>query len=158
MKGIRTLFTVESGCYSDHRVHAVFEDEQTAIAWQSAMNSDEDGWNRDAFIGSIVIIETGTKPKKETVWRMNTELWDNGTTDSRGADFISSYPTDSMYMPPPKRPAVRYVRAPVHKDLGGRLEVVGATREAVEKVTSERIAMWKAGAWAGKGHEEITIP
>ena len=62
---------------------------------------------------------------------------------------------DTLYERPTERPSVRYVRALVHGGKGGRIEVRGSNEAAVRKVYSERVAMWKAGAWAGPQHNEI---
>lgn len=155
MKGLREIFTVEAGCYSDHTVLGVFDDEATATAWCEAIKSNPDGWHTDAWVGRIALVEAGTKPVKVTRWTQYVELWDDGTVDTKGPWSNTDYPISSLFGLPPKRPKVRYVRAPVHNSKGGRLEVVGNSEKVVAKVVSERIAMWKAGAWGGKGHQEI---
>jgi hypothetical protein len=94
-------------------------------------------------------------PKLVTTYFQSSELSDSGEYQIGEVQTETDYPIASLWGTPPKRPKVRYVRAPCHNDKGGRLEVRGASKQAVLKVTSERIAMWKAGAWAGRGHQEI---
>jgi hypothetical protein len=155
MKGLREIFTVEAGCYSDHAVLGVFSDEATAAQWCEAIKTDPDGWHRDAWVGRILLVESGVKPTKVTRWMQHVELWDDGRTETKGPQSQTEYAIATLWGLPPKRPKVRYVRAPVHNDKGGRLEVVGDSERVVVKVVSERIAMWKSGAWAGRGHGEI---
>ena len=153
MKKNQELWTVESGCYSDHQVMAVFEDEATAEAWAEALRHESGGYNTDAYVGRLTLYRI--PPHLVTTWQMHVELWDDGRMQPKGPWSRTEYPLTCLYGPPPKRPRVRYVRAPCHKNLGGRLEVIGDSEMAVAKVASERIAMWKAGAWAGPGHDEI---
>lgn len=155
MSYIKRIFTVESGSYSDHAVLAVFDDEATAKAWRDALVTEDEGWHRDAWVGNIQLIPAGMKPFKVTTWQQHVELWDNGETETKGPWSRTEYPISMLSGEPPKRPKVRYVRAPMHNDKGGRLEVVGSTEKSVVKVVSERIAMWKAGSWAGPKHREV---
>lgn len=148
------LYTVESGSYSDHSILAVFDDKETAELWRSALAGDPESWHTDAYLGEIDLVPKGTRPRKVTTYRQHVELWDDGRTETVGVQSSSDYPIAGNGFPP-KRPRVRYVRAPCHHGLGGRLEVEGASEKAVLKTVSERIAMWKAGAWAGPGHSEI---
>jgi len=151
---IETMWTVESGEYSDHRVHAVFSDEKTAKAWCDALNKCNDYYFDSYRIGRLMSVPSGMKPEKVTTFNTSVELWDDGRTERRDYD-ITEYPIEMWDGMPPVRPAVRYVRAPCHQGQGGRLDVKGASRESVDKVVSEKLAMWRAGVWAGPKHKEI---
>lgn len=144
MDGVIQAYMVTSGEYSDYHVLGVFEDKATAEAWAGGCRVEE-----------ILFIKAGTPPKKVTEYWQHVELWDDGRVD-RNEMHSNTGLVISMYNGiPPSRPRVRYIRAPWHDGRGGRLEVRGDSAEAVAKVVSERIAMWKAGAWAGPNHREI---
>ena len=102
------------------------------------------------------LIPKGRGPYQETTWESQVTLWDDGRVEQDGEPSArTEFPIATLRGPAPKRPEVRYVRAPVHEGKGGRLEVRGPTLASVVKVVAERIAMWKAGAWAGPGHREL---
>lgn len=146
------LWTVETGSYSDHAVHAVFERKEDAKAWAAHLRAHKNGWDRDAYVGEMDLVPSGTAPFDVTTYSRAAGLWDDGRVEMHNMVIETS---PALYGPPPARPYVRYVRAPCHKGKGGRVEVRGASEESVNKVLSERIAAWKAGAWAGRGHSEI---
>ena len=154
---IKSIYAVSSGCYSDYGVHAVCEDKATADAWVSAMQADSGGYHTDARVERLDFIPAGVEPFRVTTWSQNVELWDDGRTETRGLWSRTELAAGMLLGIPPSRPRVRYVRAPCHKNLGGRLEVTGDSEEMVAKVVGERVAMWKAGAWAGPQHSEIVI-
>lgn len=155
---LRELWTVESGSYSDWRIHAVFENEEDAETWAAAIRGEEGGWHSDASVGRLTLVPAGVKPRRITTWEMEAELWDDGRVLNERVHSYTEYPITALHGPPPKRPCVRYVRAPIHGGYGGRIEVRGATEKSVRKVFSERVAMWKAGSWAGPGHAELVEP
>ena len=156
MKGFKKIWVVEQGSYSDYRVLAVFEDEATARAWANAINADGGRYGEEAEVSEMDLVTKGTKPEKVTTYRVYATLWDDGTVeDADNLRSDSDFPITALYGVPPKRPRVRYVRAPCYNNRGGRLEVIGSSAQSVMKVVSDRIAMWKAGAWAGPEHKEI---
>lgn len=144
MKGIRKIWAISSGSYSDYTVHAVTEDKATAEMWMKALRAEEDGCNGDATVEEILLVESGVAPFKATSWNLSVDLWDDGREDELCVRGTSTYPIAMWGDPPPPRPRVRKVRAPIHRDKGGRLEVFGATEKAVRKVGNEQILMWRA--------------
>ena len=152
---MRELFAISSGEDSDYSVRAVCEDEATAKAWADAIAAVKDGWHQDARVERMIFIPAGTAPYQVTEYSQNVELRDDGSIETRGIITKTDYPITALYGQPPYRPHVRYVRAPCHNNIGGRLEVRGSTEQSVAKVVGEKIAMWKAGAWGGPGHDEI---
>lgn len=150
----KQIFVVSDGEYSDYTVLAAFDSEETAERWAQALRNDSDGWHNSARVESLTLIDSAEPIEKRTTYRQNVELWDDGTTDTKGVFANSHFPV-GYFGPPPVRPIVRYVRAPCHKNKGGRLEVTANSEAAVRKVVGERMAMWKAGAFGGPGVNEI---
>lgn len=147
------MWMISTGEYSDYRICAVCADKSTAENWAAAMNGES---KYDTYrVETVGLIDSGEPPSKVTHWRVNVELRDDGQVEQRGPFSNTNWKWASYDGLPPTRPHVRYVRAPCHNNMGGRLEVWGDDEQKVLKVMSERIAMWKAGAWAGPGHSEI---
>lgn len=146
----KVIYAVTSGCYSDYRVLAVFTDKSTAERWAKALASESDSW-----VEEFDLVQRGIAPFRVTTWQQNAELYDDGRVDIGELRSSDEWAINTLYGIPPIRPQVRYVRALCHDNRGGRLEVRGAVRRAVLKVVSERIAMWKAGTWAGPKHDEL---
>jgi hypothetical protein len=149
----KVAFAVSSGSYSDYSVHAVCEDEATAERWAEALRSDSEGWHSDAVVEELPLIAAGTKPAKQTTVHLSQTLWDDGHEEERHVSETSEYPIVSLYGPPPRRPSVRFVRAPIHKNRGGRLEIRGRTESAVLKVYGDEIRMWRANPVAYRREE-----
>ncbi len=152
---MKTLYVVSSGEYSDYRVLAAFESEGHANDWRDAIRADEDGWNRDAFVEQLELVPNSMKPAKRTLFVKSAELLDTGEVEEREISETSDWFFGHRAGGMSDRPSVRYVRAPCHKDQGGRLEIEGFNRDAVLKVFSERLAKWRAGAFGGPTVKEI---
>lgn len=152
---LRQLWTVESGSYSDWRIHAVFETKADAKAWAAHLRGMPDSWLSDADVGRLTLVPKGVAPFTETTYSLMAELWDDGRVGREWSNVRTESAIDHMGERPRPRPRVRYVRAPVHANKGGRIEVEGSDEQAVRKVYSERLAMWKAGAWGGPNHQEL---
>ena len=144
---MKKVWAVSSGSYSDYRVHAIFEDEATADAWAKAIaakDEDDYSWHSDADTQEFPFIATGTEPKKVLIVDLVQDLWDNGKEADARITERREYPIVALYGPPPPRPVVRFVRAPVHNNKGGRLEIRGKSKEAVLKVYGDEIRMWRS--------------
>lgn len=120
---------------------AVSESEDIAKAWADALRADEDGWHRDARVEELPLVDT--LPEKQHYVYLNQDLWNNGSEGQCRIHEEDKYPID-YDGPSPVRPSVRFVRAPVHKGAGGRLEIRGRDKQDVLKVYSEQLAMWRA--------------
>lgn len=156
---LKTIHIIEHGEYSDYSVDAAFEDEATANAWAKAMNAakGENGSCYDYEVRAFPLVPAGTKPFQVTTYQQTVELWDDGRINDRGILSTTDWAIGAYRGIPPRRPYVRYVRAPYQESAGGGgiLQVIGDNEKAVAKVTGEKIAMWKAGAWGGPGYPEI---
>lgn len=151
---MKALYGLSAGEYSDYHVMAMFEDEATAKAWEAAINADEEKRYMGARVESFMLVPAGMAPCKVTVHRYSVDLWDDGSIAAPRTWSSTGWAIEGGCTPP-IRPRVRYVRAPTHNGLGGRLEVEGDNEQTVAKVAGEKIAMWRAGAWGGPSRNEI---
>ncbi len=136
-------YAVVSGSYSDYTVHAIFTNRLAAL--EAAVQHGQDDTYSAADVEDIVLYED--VPEKETIYRMIQTIWDDGRVqDDLRQDSDTRLPWNTWYdAPRDGRPKVRYVRAPMHKDKGGRLEVFGRDEQAVKQAFSDRKAQILAG-------------
>lgn len=130
------MWTVESGGYSDHRVLCVCPTKKQAEALVEALNSNKSGWS-DAFIGSLPV---ATEVNFVTTYTMSCEVWDDGTTTETSESVRTELDIDMLWPDRARPVGWRWVRAPIHKSFGGRLEVFGTDHEAVRRTFSDRRA------------------
>jgi hypothetical protein len=133
---LKFMYCVSSGSYSDYRVLCVCDSQKRAKAVAAAMRADDDGYRQDAQTETIAFVDYD--PVKVDVYSLSVEVWDNGTTTTERDYTHSEWPFDAFV--PLVRVAWRWVRAPVHKNKGGRLDVHGTDQEAVRRVFSDRRA------------------
>lgn len=155
--GDRDIWAIASGEYSDYRILAVCESKRAAQAWVDALSKQDDedySGHSSARLECLTLLDPKAKPKKVTIYKRSADVWDNGTVTSE-REWSTTGWTITHYETIPVRPATRYVRAPCHNGVGGRIDVRGPTAKSVAKVFSEKLAMWKAGAWAGPSYPEI---
>jgi hypothetical protein len=153
---ITEMWAVASGEYSDYGIDAICGDRETAEAWAKAMNESADTCGSDHRVESIEFVPAGVEPFQVTHYTRHAELYDSGKLVEHDMRVDVEWAVGSYMGIPPSRPHVRFVRAPVYQDKGGRLEVRGASEEAVNKVFSERVAAWKAGGWITRDLREWT--
>lgn len=134
MSGV--VWTVEKGQYSDHRVLCVARTKPEAEAIAAAYNGDEDAWGK-AYVNSLPMVST---PERITVFGLECQVWDDGTVDATRESDRTEWDFDMLYPQHAKPATWRWVRAPVHKGKGGRLEVYGTDVERVRRVFSDRRA------------------
>jgi hypothetical protein len=136
---VNTVWGITTGEYSDYRVQALFATEDAAKR-AAALRDDHADISAFNFYSA-----DDSEPKLVQVYYHNVELWDDGTQGSDRAHSDTHWEYDgyeSRFMD--KRPYVRFVRAPMHHDKGGRLEVYGINEKACLKTVSDYIAQWKA--------------
>ena len=75
---VQQLWTVESGSYSDWRIHAVFESEADAEAWAANLRGLPNAWHSDASVGRIALVPRGVAPYSVTTYYLLATLWDDG--------------------------------------------------------------------------------
>lgn len=135
------VWAVVKGDYSDYRVMCVCPTKDRATLVAAAYNTadDEDGYRwGEARVESLLWLDR--EPKKIIVYTRTVTVWDDGTTSDQGERQRVEWEIDMLY-PEQVRPASwRWVRAPMHKDKGGRLDVAGTDKRRVGKVFSEKRA------------------
>lgn len=155
MERLKNIYAIAAGCYSDYRVLAVCDDSETAEQWAKALREDEGVWKSDARVETLPVIPKGDTPRKVVTYHRQIELSDNGNSGGEREWSNEDFIIDLLYGEPTVRPNVRYVRAPCHNNLGGRLEVRGADKTYVDKVFNDRLRMWKAGQYGGPNVPEV---
>ncbi len=132
---IRTMYAVSRGDYSDYGVLCLCESEQVANRIAKKVGSrafDE------SFVESFVVVDESVS--QDRVLRISQVLWDDGSEKSVREFIDEEWPWDSST----HSCRWRWVRAPSHKDKGGRLEVNGSDHERVRKVFTEKRTILKA--------------
>lgn len=141
---MKTCYAIVSGSYSDYSVLAVATDRPTAEAWAKAVRDNKESRRSDASVEEMMLLEPDEPVRTYHRVALYEEWWDDGTTTAYRLNETDELPIDMLYGIPPSRPSVRFVRAPMHANKGGRIEIYGRTRKAVLKVYSEQKAMWQA--------------
>jgi hypothetical protein len=134
----RTVWAITSGSYSDYRVLALFATKAAAEA-QMRRPSPPGSWTEPDDLAAFLLYEADDEPRQVTTYERQIEIWDDGTTSNPRESVRTEWEFDTMHGRPSKRPQVRFVRAPVHKGKGGRLEVRGSDKSAVDKAYSDQI-------------------
>lgn len=129
MKEDRVL-VISSGSYSDYRVHAVVRGTPSQAKALAKRASGE--WN-NYEIGELPVVDHDIK--QVSILFVQENIWDNQTTTDHSERIEIEWPFDAPYGTP--ECAKRFVRAPIHRGRGGRLEVHGTDHERVRKVFSD---------------------
>lgn len=145
------MWAVSSGSYSDYGVLFVCKSEEVAQAWADRLNREPkyDPYFVEEF--PVVTADTG----RVSELRLAVEIANDGTEMQRGnprtAERINTgFPWE---VGTTKKVEWRWVRAPMYRDKGGRLEVWGLDHERVRKVFSDRRA-WLMSDDAARMQEE----
>lgn len=134
------MWAVSSGSYSDYRVMAVCDSKQRAEKAASVLNSE--GGYGEAFAEEIRYLDHD--PKQYTIHSINENLWDNGTSSEHHESQRTEWEHDLMFPEHVRPVGWRWVRAPMHDNKGGRLEVYGTSLKRVQKVFSDKTAEIRA--------------
>jgi hypothetical protein len=137
------MYVVSSGSYSDYRVLCICDSKERAEQVAAALRADSDGWRSDAGVETLPLVTT--TPEKVITYDWQIEIWDDGTTTCERKNTRTEWPFDPLYGESITRVSWRWVRAPVHKNKGGRLEVKGTDRTRVAKVFTEKRAQLLSG-------------
>lgn len=128
-----TMWAISRGEYSDYRVLAVCASEAVAKEQLARMG----GIEYDAARLESIPLLTEVVDQVQ-VLRMSVTIWDDGTTSNDFTSMTETWPFDSWEPVVPV--SWRWVRAPMHKGIGGRLDVRGTDHERVRRVLSDRRA------------------
>lgn len=131
------VYVISSGEYSDYRVVCACPSKEDAEQLAARMNGGRSGDYYEYQVEELALLP-GDVQQVETL-RLSTTLWDDGretdTWDRRDVDW----PTGTYDHQPV---GWRWVRAPMHRNRGGRLDVWGINHERVRKVYGERRALF----------------
>lgn len=131
------VWALAFGSYSYYRVLCICPTEDDAERLAAKVNLHEQ-WEQ-ADVQSFPVCDATVVPVE--VMHLSVTLWDDGREDERVVRLTEEWPWGYS-------PAVplrwRWVRAPMHNDKGGRLEVSGTDHERVRRVFSDRKAQIKA--------------
>lgn len=139
---MRRVWALSSGSYSDYTVLAIFETKEDAEA-AAAMQGPADDWHSDKRVEEMSYYPKGGAPKVVRIYDRQAQFWDDGTVDQERENHRDEWEYDPLHGPASKRPSVRFVRPPIQKNKGGRLEVRGLDKRAVDKAFSENAARIK---------------
>lgn len=132
----KSMWVVSRGSYSDYRVMAICDSKERA---EKAAKLLEYG---EGFAEELIYLDHD--PKRYTVHEISENLWDNGATTQHQESQRTEWEHDLLF-PERLRPVGwRWVRAPVHHNEGGRLEVYGTSLTRVQKVFSDKSAEIRA--------------
>ena len=143
MKGktLDYIYGVTTGSYSSYRVLCLVGSKKEAEVLARRMRAVEDGWHSDANVEAFAKVTSDIE--QASVLKMRVTLWDDGTRTDFDSHIDAEWPFD------PKSNQIRamkwrWVRAPIHANKGGRLEVEGTDHELVKKTFSEKRAQLEA--------------
>lgn len=135
---ITKVYSLSDGEYSDYRVKALFPTRDLAERAVEAHEADPESWGYGSHIEEFWVYSE--IPEKSTAYHLMADIWDDGTVGAEGLNVEQALPWNHLHGPPPKRPNVRYVRAPIHKNKGGRLEVYGSDEQSVRQAFGDNKA------------------
>lgn len=130
------VWVVASGEYSDYRVLCACDSKARAETVAQLLRADQDRFRSDARVESLPLVMTD--PEKVRLYHASVTVWDDGRVTDEREWITTEWPFDQWE---PITPVWwRWVRAPVHKDKGGRLEIRGTDEQRVRRVLSDRKA------------------
>ena len=126
------VFAVSRGDYSDYRVLCVCPTEEDAKTVSEKFNATAGSYGQSG-VETIPLVTADVA--RVTELHLSTTLWDDGReTDEREHTRVE-WPFDALYGALPVQ--WDWVRAPMHNNKGGRLDVRGMDHERVRKVFSD---------------------
>jgi hypothetical protein len=129
------VYVISSGEYSDYSVLCACPSKEDAETLVSRMNAA----GGSPYRGDCVVEELAMLPadaQQVEILHMSVTLWDDGRQADEHQHRQVEWPL-GYYVPV----RWRWVRAPMHRDKGGRLEVSGTDHERVRKVYGDRRAL-----------------
>lgn len=131
---MREMWGVSSGVYSDYSVLCLTPTKADAERLVGRLARESEGWHRDARVERFLVCDGGVE--QVTSLHFRTTLWDDGSETDRSDDTRTEWPWEAG----DDACAWRWVRAPMHQDKGGRLEVWGLDHERVKRTFSDKRA------------------
>ena len=141
------VWGITRGSYSDYTVLAIFEDEDEARAFCAAhQNTAYDAWGAPDDVECFMFYPKGVQPVLNTVHSRSVVVWDSGDTEGAMERERVEWEYSPLYASVSARPNVRFVRAPMYLNQGGRLEVEGLDEQAVNQAYSDNLARLRVAA------------
>lgn len=141
------VWALTTGSYSDYSIKALFTKKRLAKAAMLVNKADSEAWSYgDENVETFYLYDE--VPEPSTTWYYQANLWDDGTVTEERLTSTTALPWNHWWGEGTERPHVRYVRAPIHQNRGGRLEVRGSDEQAVKQAFSDnkaRIRVERAG-------------
>jgi len=132
------MWALSSGSYSDYRVLCVCPSKKVAKQLAARYNADNRSYD-EVYVEQIAFVSDPDIQRIE-IMSMFQEIWDNGEISEPRQQYRVEWPFDLLYPEAAVPVSVRWVRAPIHHNKGGRLEVHGTDHERVRKTFSEMSA------------------
>lgn len=132
------VWGVSRGEYSDYRVLCICRSEADAKVVAAKVDALET--YEKSRVENFLMVDAGVT--SVDILAMQVELWDDGTEGTLRQSIETTLPFLAYHSTDPVR--WRWVRAPIHQNCGGRLEVSGLDHERVRRVFSDRKAQIKA--------------
>jgi hypothetical protein len=130
MTAAKFVYVIASGEYSDYRVLAMVdgtEKQAEDLARRANLNNDY----RDYRAEALPVVAPDVQ--QIVCLSMQENIWDDGTTDEHHVRLDTRWPFDLLWEEEGRPVAAQWVRAPIHRGVGGRLEVRGTDHERVRK-------------------------
>lgn len=147
-------YLLTRGTYDDYRVLAVFTDLDTAEAALEAHTADPEDFGGRARIETFTLYDE--VPSPVTLYRINLNLWDNGNLGHCNTNTITALPWNQLDTIEPC--STRYVRAPIHKNSGGRYEVRGYNLDLCLQAARDAFDLWAASTNSEADLPTLTFP
>lgn len=130
------VLVISSGSYSDYRVHAVVDGTREEAEALAARAQRHQGYG-DYEIETLPVVKPDVQ--RVSILLLTATVWDNDLVTDQRERTETTWPFDSPW--DVRDVSWRWVRAPIHQNKGGRLDVHGTDHERVRKVFSDRLAM-----------------
>lgn len=145
---VQRVWGITRGSYSDYRVLAIFEDQAEAKAFCAAhQNTAHDSpWGAPDDVECFMFYPKGVQPVLNTVHSRSVVVWDSGDTEEAMERGRVEWEYSPLYDRVSARPNVRFVRAPMYHNKGGRLEVEGLDQQAVNQAYGDNLARLRVAA------------
>lgn len=147
------VYVLASGAYSDREWHAVFTTEEAAQEALLASAASSGYRSKHDYRIEEHTLYTSC-PEPVTVHRWSSVILDDGSCEPTRKLADIELPWDHLWGVP-RATLIRYVRAPIYRGHGGRLEVRGRDFEEVERAHADTLEKLRATARTGSKPKEI---
>jgi hypothetical protein len=133
MSKAKVVYAVSDGSYSDYRVLCVCTTREVADGVLAAYKHGPEVWS-EPFLEEFVILDE--VPTQTPFISMSQNVWDDGRLGEMYERITHEWPFDVEQT---RACSWRWVRAPIHQNRPGRLEVHGTDIERCRKVFTDKL-------------------